>query len=320
MAARQRQRNLCLALRRHQGELRTARVQTQLPRSDLGTGLHAKAQHAASLHRLALQLLLEPHAECVVGVDHRHTPGGQCGVDGALGLCDAEQAAQAFQMRGRDVVDQCHMRLRNLGEIGDIARLARAHFVDRNVRIVGRRKHRQRQADLVVAVARRGVHGGAIHAPGFGQDRQQQRLDAGLAVGAGQRKHTRGAVALHAGGDARQRQLGVVHHHLRHAQRRQQAFDQHTAGTTRHRLGGEVVPIEALAAQRHIQAAVGERAGVVADRIDHGVVAVQLAAGPMGNQRQGRELHGRTPNTVRGSSACAATRASSKACRTPATS
>src|SRR3546814_7735267 len=65
-------------------------------------------------------------------------------------------------------------------------------------------------ADLVVAVARV-----AVRAAGALQDRQHQRLDAGLAVAAGDGDHPGGAGVLHRRGERGQRALGVGDQHLR---------------------------------------------------------------------------------------------------------
>ncbi|KAG1245104.1 hypothetical protein G6F68_015191 [Rhizopus microsporus] len=183
-----------------------------------------------------------------------------------------------------DVVDQRVARAGDIGQVGDVARLAGAHLVDGVVGIFRRVDHRQRQADLVVAVARVGVDHFMRVLRHLLQDRQQQALHAGLAIAAGNREHLGLAVALHAGGDLRQRQLAVGHQHLRQLGR-QQPLDQQGTGAARQRVGGEVMTVETLAAQRHVQAARAEAAGVIADRIDGHVVAMDLAAGPP-TQRQ----------------------------------
>ena len=124
---------------------------------------------------------------------------------------------------GRDVVDHADVRPRDGGEVGDVARLAGAHLVDGELRVFGRVQHRQRQADLVVAVARRWRR----CAPARSQDRQRQRLDAGLAVAAGDRDDLAGAAldtaALHRGREVGQRALGVGDDHLRRSTRRLRA-------------------------------------------------------------------------------------------------
>ena len=63
----------------------------------------------------AVRALGEVRRERVVGVDHRDAVGGQRVVDRALGVGDAEQAAHAFQVRRRDVVDQRDVGPRDRG-------------------------------------------------------------------------------------------------------------------------------------------------------------------------------------------------------------
>ena len=104
-----------------------------------------------------MRALGEIRRERIVGVDHRDAVGRQRVVDRGLGIGDTEQAAHALQVRRRDVVDQRHVGAHDGGEVGDVAGLAGAHFVDGEGGVVGRVDHRQRQADLVVAVARVGV-------------------------------------------------------------------------------------------------------------------------------------------------------------------
>ena len=127
--ARQRQRDLGLPRRRVQLEARAFGAGEHAAGAHVGVVLDAEAEAApVADHRL------EPGREGVVGVDHRDAVVGQRLVDRALGLGDAEQAAHALHVRGRDVVDQRHLRRRDAGEVGDVARLAGAHLVDREVR------------------------------------------------------------------------------------------------------------------------------------------------------------------------------------------
>ncbi len=270
-------------------------------------------------------MLFEPAAVGIVDIDDGHTIGRQRGIDRALGHRHAEQAAHAFQVRRSDVVDQRIARAGDIGQVGDVARLAGAHLVDGVVGIFRGIDHRQRQADLVVAVARVGVDHLVCVLGHLLQDRQQQALDAGLAVAAGDREHLGVAVALHAGGNPGQGQFAVGYQHLRHVQW-QQALDQQRAGTARLRIGGEIMAVETLAAQGHVQGAGAQAAGVIADRIDGHVIAVDLATGPMRDQRKQGALHAMPSPACAAStpalaaSAAADTSVSSKSWRTPLTS
>ncbi len=261
-------------------------------------------------------MLFEPAAVGIVDIDDGHAIGRQRGIDRALGHRHAEQAAHAFQVRRSDVVDQRIARAGDVGQVGDVARLAGAHLVDGVVGIFRGIDHRQRQADLVVAVARVGVDHLVRVLGHLLQDRQQQALDAGLAVAAGDREHLGVAVALHAGGNPGQGQFAVSHQHLRHIQR-QQALDQQRARATRLRIGGEVMAVETLAAQGHVQGAGAQAAGVIADRIDGHVVAVDLATGPVRDQRKQGALHA-MPFPACGPSSASCGRATSASMRVAA--
>ena len=81
------------------------------------------------------------------------------------------------------------------------------------------------------------------------EDRGEQRLDGGLAVGPGDADHARAAALAHATGDLAQRQQRVADDHLRHRDR-QGLFDQECLHPRRHRGGGESVAVVVLAAQR----------------------------------------------------------------------
>ncbi len=308
VAARQGQRDLGFTVRADQGEARALSLGHDRAGADLGTGFQAEAQHPPARHQGG-----EVFAEGIVGVDHRHSIGRQRAVDRALGLGHAQQAAQAFQVRGGDVVDQGHVRARDPGQVGDVARLAGAHFVDGELGLVRRLDHRQRQADLVVAIA-----GAGIGLAGALQDGAHQHLDAGLAVAAGDRHDLAAAVALQAGGKPGQGQLGVGHDHLRQLGL-DRVLDQQRRRASLCGRGDKVVPIKALATQGHVQAAAAQRAGVVGHCVHRGVLAVQVAAGQVGDERERKPVHRRTC-AGSGARACRAMRActvSSKACLTP---
>ena len=78
-----------------------ARQQVDRVRGDVGGGVEPETNEAAAVRAFG-----EIRRERIVGIDHRDAVGGQRVVDRALGVGDAEQAAHAFQVRGRDVVDE----------------------------------------------------------------------------------------------------------------------------------------------------------------------------------------------------------------------
>ena len=248
---------------------------------------------------------MEERREGVVGVDHRDAVVGQRLVDRALGLGDAPQAAHALHVRRRDVVHQRHLRRHDRSEVGDVARLARAHFVHGELRVLRRVEHGQRQADLVVAIARV-----AVGAAGSREHAGDQRLHRGLAIAAGERDHDRGASLLHASGDLAQRFLGVGAEHARQLGLHV-AMQQQRGGAVGGGLRGEIVAVEVLAAQRHEQRARRQLAAVGGDGLDRGVGAQVPAFGPGGELRERDRPH------ARASSSSFATLKSSKGVRTP---
>ncbi|MNN20000.1 hypothetical protein D3C81_1332590 [compost metagenome] len=310
----------CLALRRDQREACALGTQHKVAGAHIGAVLQAETQHLATCRRPD-EMLFEERCERIVGIDHRHAVFRQRRVDGAFGGGHAQQAAHALKVRSGDVVDQRIMRVRDVGQVRNVTELAGAHFVHGVVGIFRRVDHRQRQADFIVAVARRGVDLTAFHLRGMLQDRQQQALDAGLAVAAGDGEHAGGAVVLHRRCNLCQRQFGIGDHDLRHVLRLQRVHQQGT-GATGDGVGGKHVAVETLTAQRDIQTAGAERAGVIADGVDGHVFTVDLATGPMGDQRQRSALHERTswPTAARANSARDATSVSSKGCLIPAIS
>ena len=290
MAARHRQRNLDFAARRRQHEARAVAIGPNVARADVGAGLEADADDAA-----AVCALDEIRRERIVGIDDRRAIGSQGIVDRGLGVGDAEQAAHPFQVGRRDVVDQRHVRPRDRGQVGDIAGLARTHLVHRESRVVRRVQHRQRQADLVVAVAGIGVGATCLV-----KDRQQQGLHAGLAIAAGDRQHPGRTFALHRGGEIAQRALGIGHHDLRDRSRdlaRDECGDAAAAGCGR----DMVVTVEILALQRDEQglAPLRQRAGIGGDGIDGAIRADHPATGHIRDPGEQPRLHARLRRSSR---------------------
>ena len=188
VTTRHRDRDIRFALRRHQHEARTFGIERDVACGHVGGCVQAETDQS-----MAVRAFGEIRGEGIVGVDGRNTVGGQRIVDRGFGIGDTQQTAHALDMCGRDVVDQRHIGTHDRGEIRDIARPARAHFVNRVQRIVRRIDHCQRQTDFVVAIARRavGATGHALRCDRSFENREDQCLHAGLAVTAGHCQHFR---------------------------------------------------------------------------------------------------------------------------------
>ena len=271
VAAGHRQFHGGLALRRDQQETAAIVGQRDVTCAHIRAVIQAEAHHVVRTCTLH-----EVRREAVVGIHHRDAAVAQVVIDRGLGVGDLQQAAHALQMRGRHVVDQANIRRRNRGEIGDVARCAGAHLVDREACIFRRIQHRQRHADFVVAVAGRGIGLARLRQHRFGQ-----RLDAGLAIAAGDRDHagitTR---ALHCSRKCRQCTPGVVDDDLAHIGTSLMRH-QHGHTATRNRLRNMRMAVEILALQCHEQRRAGarQRARIGGHGIDQTVTAQQAATG-----------------------------------------
>ena len=211
-------------------------------------------------------------------------------------------------MRRRDEGDEADFWPRDGGEVGDVAGLARAHLEHRVFGVGRHRQQGQGQADLVVVVA--GVDVGAAVAR---QDRRQQRLDRGLAVGAGNADHARVTAPAHGPRNLAQGLPGVGHHDLGQVER-ELALDQQCRGAVGAGIGGEIMAVVALAAQGHEQGCRHRLARIDRNGVDADVAPVQATAGPVGNVGEAAAQHGRASSAVR------ATARSSNGRRTPAVS
>jgi len=94
--------------------------------------------------------------QLVIQIDYRHAFFIQGREQFAFCLGHALKRTQAFQMRRTDVGDQSYVRLGNFRQAGDFARVVHAHFQDHEALIRAQAQKRQRQANLVVQIARRG--------------------------------------------------------------------------------------------------------------------------------------------------------------------
>ncbi len=262
---------------------------------------------AADRHVVACQIGLERPSRR----HDRHAARGKCRDRLGVRLRDALDGAQQLEVLGADVRDDGDVGPGDRGQVGDVARLARAHLVDGETCVFGRVQHRQRQADLVVAVARVGVG-----LAGARQDAEQQGFHRGLAVAAGQRHHHGRPALLHAGGEFAQRFFGVGAQHLGQCAV-DFALHEQGHGAAFERLGGVVVAVVALAAQRDEEAAGHHAAAVDAHGRELDVGAEVAAFDPAGGLGKRDRPHRPA------SRACSRPRAtcrSSNGCFTPATS
>ena len=305
MQARQGQIDADLARLRDQHELRTRKPGAHVACAHIGWRIQPETQHAP-----VLRALDEGQCERVVGIDHGNTIHRQGLIDRALGLGHTLQAAHAFQMSGGDVVDQGHRRRRDRGEISNVAGLACTHLVDRVVRIVRCRKHRQRQTDFIVAVA--GIRVGGTQ---LTQNRMQQGFDRRLAIAAGHCQHAGRALALHRSGKFAQGALGVFDHHLRDRGidlARHQRGHAATGGGSGHMR----MPVEGFALERDEERrpALRQSARVGCHCINRTIHTDQATVGRLRNPREQARRHACLRRQSR------ATSASSNGCLTPFTS
>ena len=187
---------------------------------------------------------------------------GNAGIQRALGLGDAVDRTHAFEMRGAMLLTRpicgCAMR----SEIGDVARLAGAHFEHGEAASSGHRQQGQRQADLVVEVAR--VDVGAARA-GKGSP-ASRRLDRGLAIRSGDADHADIARwRAHRAAMFAECAQAVGDDDLRQVVSTARSTSAGDAPRLRRR-SDEIVGVMALAAQGHEQRAVGQLARVGRDR------------------------------------------------------
>ncbi len=148
MATGQRQLHLGIAHRRAQQEVRAVHALIE----NVGTHVGLVVQREAQLTTRAGQPR-EEAGKCLVRIDDRHAIDRQCLIQRALGLGHAFHAAHALKMRGRNGVDEADIGPCDGGEIGDVARLARAHFQHGILCVLRHRQQGERQAQLVVVVA-----------------------------------------------------------------------------------------------------------------------------------------------------------------------
>ena len=125
--------------------------------------------------------------------------------------CDA---AQALEMGRADRGDDGVVRLGDAREPSDLSRLTRAQFQHPHVGLAVSSEDRQREADLVVEVAFRGMY------RSLGRERARQHLlHRGLAGRSGHADHARSGPAAVESGEIPECLRGVVHGEQRQPRR-----------------------------------------------------------------------------------------------------
>ena len=148
------------------------------------------------------------------------------------------------------VVDQRHGGRRDAREVGDLARVVHAELDRAAAMLRAQAQQSERQADVVVEVAERREHRLVACVPP--QDRSEHLLYGGLAVGAHDRDERRCKALPPVARKVAESQPRVLDH-----ERRQRLLagvapvDHRRCGAARGSLREELVPVEALAAQRH---------------------------------------------------------------------
>ena len=201
--------------------------------------------------------------------------------DFALGPRNAFYGTEALEVRGARIRDSDHVGLGKAAQVGDLARVVRAHFEHG---IAMRRLdagHHQRHADVVVEIAR-----GRERRRDFRQAGCGEFLQGGLAVAAGDADHDGRLLPPPAPRQFAQGEARVGDRDLRNRLVRA-SCDERTGGAAARRFGEVVAAIEVRPLERHEQLAARERAGVGADAVEGAVGSVQDATGIC---RRGRQL------------------------------
>ena len=180
----------------------------------------------------------------------------------ALFVGDAVLRTEKLDVRCADGGDEADVRRGDVGEVGDLARMVRAHLDDEEVGVGRTVQHRQRQAEIVVEIAGRGV---GLEASGA-QKRRRQLLDGGLAgrarnahdlrlqglaIGPGEIAEAQARIGdAHQAGFVHPRRAGPILAHQR------------TGRAGGQRLFHERMAVGPLALERHIQHARPDLPGV----------------------------------------------------------
>ncbi len=205
-------------------------------------------------------------------------------------------------MSRRDDGDEADIGPGYGGEIGDVTWFSGTHFQHRVLGIVGHGQQGQWQADLVVVVA--GIDMSTTVAR---QNRGNQGLHRGLAIGAGDPDDPCRVLGAHCAGQVPQCERGIIDHDL--CQRTVDlACHQRSHRAACCGVGQILMTVHAFALDRHKQLSGFQLAGVDGHAPGLGVVAKQAPVGP---QRDGAQPHHpRTSGAIRPSAARATARSS----------
>ena len=186
----------------------------------------------------------------IVSVDHRNAALGQPGVKLPLGVGNAVQAAETFQMRRPGIVHQTHIGRGDGRQTGDLTGMIGAHFDHREAMRGRQTAQRQRQPNVIVPIARR-----RQHRVGLAQYRRQHRLDRGLTVAAGNRQHRRRHPPPPIRRQRAQRPPRVIHRNHRQPlkTRALSALDHRRRRAGGQRRRDKIVAVKARPGQRHEQ-------------------------------------------------------------------
>ncbi len=113
-------------------------------------------------------------------------------------------------MGGTGVGDHADLRTHQRDGVGNFAETGGTQFDDRDTMPGTQLQQRQRRAEVVVQVAAGGQH--AVFAVGGTQDAGEHFLDAGLAAGAGDRRHRAIEAVAVQRAEPPKRQTGIRHH------------------------------------------------------------------------------------------------------------
>jgi hypothetical protein len=209
---------------------------------------------------------------------------------------------------------------RQARQVGNLAGVVHAHLDHRGAMRRLKTQQHQRQADVVVEVARGRQHGefGVVAVgPGLGaQDRGGHLLHRGLAVAAGDADQRDVETGAPRGTEGTQRQARIGDHQQRQAGRATfgpRRVDHRRRGTAFGRNLEERVAVEVLALQRDEQLAAGERPRIGRHPLDAGIAVEGGAAA--GQRRFHQAHHDEAP--ARAASAAAAQSTSENGRRRP---
>ena len=259
----------------------------QVLRAHIRLRREAEAQYAARAGQR------RPEARVgVVGVDDRHTVGGEARKELTLAACDAFARAEAFEVSVASLGDDAERRFGEPGQQRDLASRAGTHLDHRRAVLAAQFQQRQRHADVVVEVAL-----GRQHRSARGHHRGEQLLRRGLAVAAGHANDGQVEIRAPAGSELLQADQRVGHHDLRDRRvdaARHQRTDRALAGG----LGDEVVRVEALAPQGREEITGLHRARIADDPCVDGIAALQRCVQSTSGGRQGFH-HARASDSLR---------------------